>query len=327
MKDKVGLGTFPLASVFGKVLYSQAQEIVKAFIENGGYYIDTAPLYGFGEIEKLLGKVLKKYPREKYYLATKCGYINVEGKTFQTVQKSGQYDDVIKECDRSLQRLNVDYIDLYFVHSPDPKTPFPETMKALVKLKTQGKIKEIGVSNVNLKELKEYNKNGEVRYIQNRFSLINRSINGEFKSYLLKHDIKLIPYHLLEIGQLSSKIFRDFNLGPKDLRKTLAYWKEEKLKVVISWIKENLDSIASKLDVSIEQLVIAWALCQEFIDFVIVGATNKKQVVKNLKADSIKLSSSMLKQIDDSYKELKKEIKEKFGQTVREFRGLNEKFY
>lgn len=327
MKNRVGLGTFPLAGVFSKVSKKEASEIIRTFLDNGGYYIDTAPLYGFGEIEELLGRVLKKYSRGKYYLATKCGYVDVEGKTFQTVQKSGEYDDVIRECDRSLQRLDLDYIDLYFIHSPDPNTPFNETMRALVKLKAKGKIKEIGVSNVDLEELKEYNKGGKVKYIQNRFSLINRSIDREFKSYLLKNNIKLVPYQLIDRGQLSNKVLGKINLGERDLRKPRSDWQSEQLDTVVAWVKRELRPVAKKLDISIEQLTIAWALHQEFMGFVIVGATNKRQVVKNLQADGIKLSDWALKQIDGSYKKLEEEIKKEFGQSIREFRGLNEKFY
>ena len=112
--NRVGLGTFPLANVFSEITRDGSKNIVRKFIENGGYYIDTAPMYGFGEVENLLGETLSLFPREKYYLVTKCGYVDVEGKTFQTIQKSGKYDDVIRECDKSLRRLKTDYTQLFF---------------------------------------------------------------------------------------------------------------------------------------------------------------------------------------------------------------------
>ena len=142
-KNRVGLGTFPLADVFSHITKDGAKALIKQFIDKGGYYIDTAPMYGFGEVENLLGEALSTYSRDKFYMVTKCGYIDVEGKTFQTIQKSGKYDDVIRECERSLQRLKLDYIDLYFMHSPDPKTPIEETLRAMEKLQADGKIKEI----------------------------------------------------------------------------------------------------------------------------------------------------------------------------------------
>ncbi len=327
MKNRVGLGTFPLADVFSKVTPKQAEEIVRAFIENGGYYIDTAPLYGFGEVEELLGKVLRDYPRERYYIATKCGYIDVEGKTFQTVQKSGKFNDVIRECERSLERLNVDFIDLYLVHSPDPNIPFDETIRALAKLQEDGKIKEIGVSNVSLEELKEYNKTGKVSFIQNRFSLINQSIDDKFEKYLLDHDVKLIPYQLIDRGQLSDKALGEFGLKGGDLRKPRSDWQKDQLRAITGWVKEELYPVAKKLGIPIERLAIAWALHQKFMGFVIVGATNADQVLTNLKANEVALSDEVLEEVDSAYKRLEDEVKKKLGKSIRKFRGLNEKFY
>lgn len=327
MKNRVGLGTFPLADVFSKVTPQQAGKIIQIFTENGGYYIDTAPMYGFGDVEKFLGKVCSEFPREDFYVATKCGYIGIEGKSWDSLEKSSKYDDVIRECEKSLKRLRIDYIDLYFVHSPDPDTPFDETIEALTKLQDDGKIKEIGVSNVNLGELKEYNKTGKVKFIQNRFSLINRSIDKDFEKYLIEHNVRLIPYQLIDRGQLSNKVLDEINLREGDLRIPRPDWQQNQLKIITSWVKNRLYPIAKDLDIAIEQLAIAWALHQKYMDFVIVGATNTNQILSNLKADEIKLPDEILKKIDAAYAELEAEIKEKHNQTIREFRGLNEKFY
>lgn len=327
MKNRVGLGTFPLANVFTEINKDEAKNIIKQFVDNGGYYIDTAPMYGFGEVEVLLGEALKGYSRDKFYVVTKCGYIDVEGKTFQTIQKSGKFDDVIRECDRSLKRMGLDYIDLYFMHSPDPNTPADETIKALVKLQEQGKIKEIGVSNVNLAELKEYNKTGKVKFIQNRFSLINRSIDKEFQDYLIKNDIKLVPYQVIDRGQLTGKVLEDFQLRKEDLRVGRSDWLPEKYTLIAEWSKASLLPIAKRLGITLGQLSISWALHQPYLGFVIVGVTNPEFVPINLKADAIKLDGAILKEIDNAYLKLEKDIKDKYNQTIREFRGLNEKFY
>ncbi|KKP58109.1 MAG: Aldo/keto reductase [Candidatus Gottesmanbacteria bacterium GW2011_GWA1_34_13] len=328
MKNRVGLGTFPLANVFSKVTENNAEKIVHTFLDSGGYYIDTAPMYGFGEVERLLGKALKGYPRDKFYIATKCGFIDVEGKTFQTLQKSSKYEDIIRECEISLKRLNLDYIDLYFVHSPDPNTPFDETISALMKLQKSGKIKDIGVSNVNLKELKEYNKFGKVKYIQNRFSLINRSIDKDFVHYLLDKQIKLIPYQVIDRGQLSGKVFEGFeNLRQGDLRIGRSDWLPEKVNIISDWVKENLSSIAKDLGITIGKLSISWALHQKFTGFVIVGQTGTEHLIVALKSNEIILPNYVLEKIDDAYYKLEKEIQNKYHQTIREFRGLNEKFY
>ncbi len=325
--NRIGLGTFPLANVFSEIKKDTAIKIVETFVNNGGYYIDAAPMYGFGEIEKLLGQTLKKYPREKYYMITKCGYIDVEGKTFQTLQKSGKYKDVIRECEISIKRLNSDYIDLYFLHSPDPKTPITESMEAMLKLQKDGKVKEIGLSNVNLTELKECMAVGRVDYIQNRFSLINRSIDKNFADYLVKNNIKLVPYQPIDRGQLSNRALKPIILRDGDLRKPRSDWQPEQMQAVTSWVKEKLYPLAQKLNIPIEHLALAWALHQPYMGFVIVGATNIEQVKNNLKADQLKISPEILRQIDQAYLELEKYIQEKYHQSIREFRGLNEKFY
>jgi aryl-alcohol dehydrogenase-like predicted oxidoreductase len=328
MKNRVGLGTFPLADVFSHISKDGAKKLVAEFINEGGYYIDTAPMYGFGEVEKLLGEVLSSLPREKYYIATKCGYIDVEGKTFKTIQKSGKYDDVIRECDRSLKRLNVDYIDLYFMHSPDPNTPVEETMRALLKLKENKKIKQIGTSNVNLSELKEYNATGEISYIQNRFSLLNRSIDINFEKYLLENNIKLVPYQVIDRGQLTGKVFEGIEkLRDGDLRIGRSDWLPDKLDLIAEWVKSSLSPIAKKLGITLGQLSIAWVLHQKYMGFVIVGNTNPKYTSINLKAGEIKLDANTISEIDTAYNKLETLIQQKYNQSIREFRGLNEKYY
>ena len=248
-------------------------------------------------------------------------------KTFQTIPRGAKYDEVIEECETSLRNLKQDFIDLYFVHSPDPTTPFSETMDALYELQKQGKIKEIGVSNVDLKELKKYNKDGKVKFIQNRFSLINRSINKELEQYLLENKIGLIPYQVIDRGQLTGSVIEGVKLREGDLRIGRPDWESEKYNFIANWSKKNLLPIAKKCDITLGQISVAWALHQPYLSFVIVGVTTPEYIPINLKADSISLSQDTLKEIDEAYALLEREIKDKYNQSVREFRGLNEKYY
>lgn len=323
-KNKVGLGTFPLAGVFKPITKEDAKNLVRTFLDNGGYYIDTAPIYGMGYVEELLGEVLKDYPRESYYLITKCGYIGIEDRK---PLKSGKHADVVRECEKSLKRLGLDNIDLYFSHSPDSGTPFDETVSALSLLQEQGKIEHIGVSNVNLAELKEYNKTGKVEFIQNRFSLLNRSIDRELEDYMLENNILLVPYQVIDRGQLTGKVFENLDLKDGDLRKGRSDWEPFVLEVISGWVKENLSPIAKRLGITLGQLSVAWALNQKFVGFVVVGSTNKEYILVNLKADKIKLQPEELKQIDAAYRRLESIVRDKYGKSLREFRGLNEKYY
>lgn len=323
-RNRVGLGTFPLGGVFSPINATDAEAIVKSFFHQGGYYIDTAPAYGLGDIEQLLGNALKNVSRENYYLITKGGKVLTFDKK---IYKSSKYEDIIRECEHSLKRLQLNYIDCYMIHSPDPETPFSETMEALKKLQKDGKVIDIAVSNVSLDELKEYNKSGQISYIQNRFSIINRSINKEFESYTLSNNISLIPYHLLEIGMLTGIAFEEFTLRKGDLRETLPYWNKENQDVIFAWVRESLAPIAKSLGITIGQLNIAWALNQKFIDFIIVGTTRQDYLSINLKANAIVLPTDVMEKIDSVYKKLEVEIQKLYGKTIREFRGLNEKYY
>jgi aryl-alcohol dehydrogenase-like predicted oxidoreductase len=178
MHNRVGLGTFPLAGVFSPITVDNAETIVRNFIDGGGYYIDVAPMYGNGEIEQLVGRVLRDVPRDNYYLATKTiKLIDSNRRSF----KSGKRKDVIEQIDNSLSRLKVDFVDLLMVHSPDDNTPIEETLSAMEELQRMGKVKELAISNVNLDELIQYNATKKIKYVQNRFSLINRSLSPELE--------------------------------------------------------------------------------------------------------------------------------------------------
>lgn len=324
MNNRVGLGTFPLASVFTPTTPENAQNIIHKFIDLGGYYFDTAPVYGNGEIEKLLGRSLKNIPREKYYLGTKTiKHVEADG----TVFKSGRYADVVKQIDNSLSRLNTNYVDLLMIHQPDENTPIDETLRAMEDLQKAGKVKELAVSNVSLDELVAYNTTGKIKYVQNRFSLISRSLSTEFQNYLLENNIFLLPYHLLEIGLLTNLALEDYHLREGDLREKLPYWDEQNQKVLFDWVKNNLGPIAAELGITIGQLTIAWTLAQPFIDYVVVGTTNPEYLLLNLKANNIKFDEKILVTIENAYQKLELFIKEKYDQTMRQFRGLNNKFY
>lgn len=124
-KNKVGLGTFPLVGVFNPITKKKAEYIVKKFLDEGGYYIDAAPLYGNGQIETLLGKVLKNMPRERFYIITK---------TVKTVDnngnliKSGKKKDILLGLEYSLKRLKLDYVDQLMVHEPPQNVTIEETL-------------------------------------------------------------------------------------------------------------------------------------------------------------------------------------------------------
>jgi len=197
----------------------------------------------------------------------------------------------------------------------------------LVKLKEQGKIRDIAVSNVDLSELKQFNVTGEICYVQNRFSYINRSLSREFESYLSDHAIGLIPYHLLEIGMLTDRVLGNFSMRQDDLRRQLPYWNDLNQTEIVKFMRDDISPIARKLMISLEQLMVAWALHQLFIPFVIAGTTKPDYLKTNMYADTISLSDDILQQLETLYLKFEYHIDETYHQSIREFRGLNQKFY
>ncbi len=318
-KNAVGLGTFPFANVFTHVDKNEAESIVHRFLDLGGKYIDTAPMYGFGYAEELLGNILRYIPRNRYHIATKCGYVWNDSK--QAIPSS-KYEDVISECDKSLRRLQTDYIDIYIVHTPDKNTPFLETIEALRFLKRQGKIKEIGVSNVTLEQLVQYNQTNDVRYVQNRFSLLNQSLEENFFTYCKKYKIGITPYQVIERGLLTDKIIRGLNLSTMDLRNRKPEFEAQRRIEIEEWVKQYLAPIASAIGVRISTLAIWWVINQPSVEFCICGATSVANVEENLIATKKKKSKNTLDELNKAYSIFEEKIRTEKKVTVREFLGL-----
>ena len=163
--------------------------------------------------------------------------------------------------------------------------------------------------------------------MQNRFSLINRSLSPVLEKYLLDNKVYLIPYHLLEIGLLTGIAFENFQLRKGDLRENLPYWSEDNKKVIFEWVRSDLSLIAKRLGITIGQLNMAWALHQPYINFIVVGTTKPKYLEINLKANTIKLNKEVIDEIDSAFTKLEGHVYSEYRKTMREFRGLNEKYY
>lgn len=316
--NSMGLGTFPFASPFGKMDDANSREILGAFLKRCGKYIDVAPTYAFGKVEELLGEEFKKLNRNQFFVNTSCGYVR-SGDAFVV---SGKYDDVIADCEASLRRLQLDYIDLYISHIPDVNTPFDETISAMRKLKEDGKIKHIGVSNVTLEQLKEYNRNGDVEFVQNRFSLLNHSVNEEFANYLLGNNIGLVAYQVLDRGLLTNKMLGEFIVKEGDLRKKKPEFNENIVAEIANWVRTSLKPIADKYGISIATLAIKWAQKQPFVAMCQCGATKMEQLNDFENAVNKIIPSIFYDEVDAAYLELEKIIREKYNQTVRQFMGL-----
>ena len=273
---------------------------IRASIDHGVTTIDTAAVYGQGHGEEVVGKAIKGL-RDKVQVATKCGMTwDLEGGSDPwqtqdrlghdiTIRRNSRPESIPIECERSLKRLGVDVIDLYQVHWPDSTTPVEDTMAALVKLKDQGKIRAIGVSNYDTTWIKKAAAAGPLASLQPPYSLIQRKIEKEILPTCRELGVGVIVYSPMERGLLTGSVPPDRTFPPGDHRATHKFFKPENRKLVLESL-EKVWSIAEAHGVSLAQMVINWTFQVPGITAAIVGARDAEQAEHNAKALTFRLS-------------------------------------
>lgn len=274
---------------------------VKASIEHGVTTLDTAPFYGFGLSETLIGQAIQGYDRSKIQLLSKFGLVwngsnQGKGDYFFDAEEAGKKmpiykyaskANVIKEVEESLKRLQTDYIDLLQIHWPDSTTPIAETMEALELLLQQGKIRAAGVSNYSVDQVKEARSTLNIASNQVGYSMLNRGIEQDLVPYALENNLGLIVYSPMERGLLTGKYFTDGRLKENDHRN--GYFQQFDLKKVAAFL-HTLQPIAEAKGATLAQLVLRWTSLQPAITLVLAGARNAEQAIANAKAMEINLS-------------------------------------
>lgn len=274
-------------------------EAIQASIDEGISLIDTAPAYGQGLAEEIVGKALKGR-RDKVVLATKCGLVwhTRKGNHFfdydgKPVHRYLGKDAIVYEVEESLKRLGTDYIDHYITHWQDPTTPIDETMAALEQLKSQGKIRSIGASNTSVEDLKAYVAAGQLDAIQEEYSMVKRDIEASHVPVCLEAGVSVLSYSSLALGLLTGKIGPDRTFSGDDQRKDNPRFSIENRQKVAR-LMETIAPIAEAHEASKAQVVIAWTLQQPGITFSLCGARDAGQAVENARAGRLRLSQSDL---------------------------------
>lgn len=265
----VGLGTFPLAGPFSPVSPEDAITILDAYFNAGGLYLDTAPTYAFGGVEKLLGSYLHGRPRESFVLSSSCGYVR-DGEGYRV---SGQRADVLRDAAESLERLNLDYFDIYISHIPDLNTPLEETASALQELKDAGLARRIGVSNVTSEQLRRYRSAGDISIVQNRFSYVNRTVTQTLQDEL--SGVDMVAYQVIERGLLSAGEAVARREG--DLRNRKPEFEPNRVQWLQEYLVNPLAALAEAHETTVESLAVAWVTSQRIVSLAQIGATNPKQ--------------------------------------------------
>ncbi|MDQ0322229.1 aryl-alcohol dehydrogenase-like predicted oxidoreductase [Pararhizobium capsulatum DSM 1112] len=300
----VGLGTWAIGGwMWGGTDEAQSVAAIQASLDAGVTLIDTAPAYGLGRSEEIVGKALAGR-RDKAVIATKCGLVwhTQKGKHFfdqdgKPVHRYLGRDGIIHEVDENLRRLGTDYIDLYITHWQDPTTPVEETVRALEELKQAGKIRAIGASNVNPSELQQYISTGSLDAIQERFSMIDRQIEADLLPLTVANGVSTLSYSSLALGLLSGAIGPERIFSGDDQRKDnprFSVANRQKAKD----FAEEIRPVAERHGASIAQVVIAWTLAQPGVTFALCGARNPEQALDNARAGTLRLSADDLVAID-----------------------------
>lgn len=297
--------------MWGSTDRKEAVEAIKASYDVGVTSIDTAPIYGQGTSEDIVGEAIQGIPRDNVQILTKFGMRwdldsakgdfamhtkDNSGKALDVYKYAGK-ESVIYECEQSLKRLGTDYIDLYQIHWPDSTTPISETFEAVERLIEQGKIRYAGVCNYSAAQMAEAEQTLPLVSNQVPYSMVRRDIETETVPYCLQHNKSILAYSPLQRGLLTGKIYPGYTFQEGDNRSSLPYFQPdfiEKTNVLLDKIKPIADSKQATL----AQVVLRWTIERAGITIALAGARNAKQAIQNAASIDFRLSTEEIEFID-----------------------------
>ncbi|MDA0322350.1 MAG: aldo/keto reductase [Verrucomicrobia bacterium] len=309
----IGLGTWAIGGwMWGGTDERRSMRAIHAALDHGVNLIDTAPVYGFGLSEEIVGKAIHDR-RDRVILATKFGLVwhhkterHHFNSTYDVVDPNSTELEVYRsltpqtiryEIDLSLFRLRTDYIDLYQAHWQESPARTEDAMAALLHLREQGKIRSIGLCNVTPPQMAAYRAQGIVAADQERYSMLDRNLEATNLPYCHEHNIAFLAYSPLSQGLLTGKIDMGRTFGEGDQRGMAQRFSKASRQQIAAMLAD-LVPIADKHEVTMAQLAIAWAIHQPGCTHALVGARDTEQVIENAGAADIQLSPRELVQID-----------------------------
>ena len=296
----------------------EAVSAIQRAIDIGMTSIDTAPIYGFGHSEEVVGQAIAGR-REKVQVLTKyvLRWDGVEGQPHlettdgagqpRTVYRNGRKESVLLECERSLKRLRTDCIDLYQCHWPDETTPIDETMEAIDQLLKEGKIRAAGVSNFSPEQMEAVRKMVPLASNQPPYSMVRRDVEQDVLPYCIENNVGVIVYSPLQRGLLAGKVTMDRVFPANDARSTLPRFQPANRRRVLDFLGKTRP-IAEAHGVTLAQLVINWTIHRPGITAALVGARTPAQVEENAAAADFRLSDEEVDRIDSLLGELELEV-------------------
>ncbi|HET9486680.1 MAG TPA: aldo/keto reductase [Chryseosolibacter sp.] len=298
--------------MWGHTERKDAIQAIRASYDLGVTAIDTAPVYGQGTSEEIVGEAVKGIPRDKVQILTKYGMRwdltrpqgdfafkskNNAGEDIDLYRFAGR-ESIIKECEASLKRLGTDYIDLYQIHWPDSTTPISESMEAVATLMRQGKVRHAGVCNYNVAQMKEADKHLEIISNQVPYSMVKPDIEKEVVPYCIDNNKAILAYSPLERGLLTGKMTPGYTFQDGDHRAGLYFFKDENIRRTNDFLKK-IKPLADEKNITLAQLVLRWTIDRPGITIALAGARNAEQAIANAKASDVKLSEGEMHFIND----------------------------
>ena len=301
--SRVGLGTLSFGFKSWGNDVESSKRIIDSYLSLGGNFIDTANIYGDGLSEVFVGEAIRDKKRDEIILATKCFFRTGPGPNSKGLSRK----NVIEACESSLKKLKTGYIDLYYIHSPDPHTPYEETMRAFDDLVRQGKVRYIGCSNIPAWQIVKANAVSTQMNLekfscgQYMYNLINRDIERDVLPACHDQGMGLVCWSPLGGGMLSGK-YVGFDKPPEGTRFSHRthvdlprFWSERGKKVAeaVLLISKESGEPASKL-------AIAWPLRDKRITSIVVGATKEEQIRSNMVVGDWDLPDSLWQQLNEA---------------------------
>jgi aryl-alcohol dehydrogenase-like predicted oxidoreductase len=295
--SSLGLGCAVMSEFYGAANEQEAIATLKLAVESGITLFDTANNYGCGDNEKLLGKILSTPSiRNKVSIATKFGMVRDQSKP-NVFSVNADPKEVHNYCNESLARLGTDYIDLYYLHRFDKKYPIEEIIYALSQLVKEGKVRYIGLSEVNTDIIKKVHAIHPVTAIQSEYSLWTRSVEDQVLPLCKELGIGFIPYSALGRGFFAGNVKSLNDLEANDFRKQLPRFQVENMQYNLLII-DKLKQIALDKKCTVAQLVLSWLMTKNDFVVPIFGTKRRKYLLENIQAVEVQLNGAEIAAIE-----------------------------